>query len=152
MGNERADGGPLEEFEGRPSFHLAFAVDDLEATRSFYVDVLGCRPGRSSDRWLDLNFFGFQITAHLAPQRPAAAHTEVDDHDIPVPHFGLIMDWEDWHRAVDHLNYIGVEFHVEPHIRFKDEVGEQATFFVRDPSGNCLEFKAFKDPADVFRS
>ncbi len=141
---------PLEEFQGRPSFHLAFPVDDLEATRSFYVDVLGCRVGRSSDTWLDLNFFGYQITAHQVLDRVIRLDNNVDDHDIPIPHFGLIMDWEDWHRAVDHMTYIGVSFLVEPHVRFKGMVGEQATFFLEDPSGNCLEFKAFKEPGDVF--
>ena len=141
---------PLEEFQGRPSFHLAFPVSDLEATRSFYVDVLGCRVGRSADKWLDLNFFGYQITAHQVPSRDSRSQNNVDDHDIPIPHFGLIMDWEDWHRAVDHMTYIGVEFLVEPHVRFKGMVGEQATFFLEDPSGNCLEFKAFKQPGDVF--
>jgi extradiol dioxygenase family protein len=141
---------PLEEFQGRPSFHLAFSVRDLEATRLFYVDVLGCRVGRSTPRWMDLNFFGYQITAHVVPDNGRQSLNEVDEHDIPIPHFGLIMDWEDWHRAVDHMTYIGVNFRVEPHVRFKGKVGEQATFFVEDPSGNCLEFKAFKEPSDVF--
>ena len=106
--------GPLEEFEGRPSFHLAFPVTDLEATRNFYVDVLGCHVGRSADRWIDFNFFGFQLTAHLVDERSMAAHNHVDSHEIPVPHFGLIMSWDDWHRAVDHMNYIGIEFVVKP--------------------------------------
>lgn len=140
---------PLEEFQGRPSFHLAFGVRDLDEARAFYVDVLGCAVGRSSGKWIDFNFFGFQITAHLTTQTQTQSNS-VDDHDIPIPHFGLIMDWEDWHRAVDHMAYIGVEFRVQPHVRFKGEVGEQATFFLADPSGNCLEFKAFKQPGDVF--
>ncbi len=143
-------GGPLEEFRSRPSFHLAFPVTDLEATRNFYVDILGCRVGRSAPSWLDLNFFGYQITAHLVDQPVNTAANDVDAHAIPVPHFGLIMDWEDWHLAVDHMTYIGVKFRVEPHVRFKGEVGEQATFFLEDPSGNCLEFKAFREPGDVF--
>lgn len=146
----REASSPLEEFQRRPSFHLAFPVGDLEATRSFYVDVLGCGVGRSSDTWLDLNFFGYQITAYQVLDSDNRLNNNVDDHDIPIPHFGLIMDWEDWHRAVDHMIYIGVKFLVEPHVRFKGMVGEQATFFLEDPSGNCLEFKAFKEPGDVF--
>ena len=149
MGSEL--NSPLDEFQGRPSFHLAFPVRYLDETRAFYVDILGCKVGRSSDTWIDLNFFGFQITAHLA-NVVAQSSNSVDEHDIPVPHFGLIMDWDDWHRAVDHMAYIGVEFRVQPHVRFKGEVGEQATFFLADPSGNCLEFKAFKRPGDVFAS
>ena len=142
--------GPLEEFQGRPSFHLAFAVRDLEATRNFYSDVLGCRVGRHTESWMDLNFFGYQLTAHLVADHHLEATNSVEGHAIPVPHFGLIMDWEDWHRAVDHMTYIGVNFRIEPHVRFKDQVGEQATFFIEDPSGNCLEFKAFKEPGDIF--
>jgi extradiol dioxygenase family protein len=141
---------PLEEFQGRPSFHLAFPVRDLEEARAFYVDVLACQVGRSTQSWIDFNFFGFQITAHLSADPVLESKSMVEDHDIPIPHFGLIMDWEDWHRAVDHMSYIGVKFRVQPHVRFKDQVGEQATFFLQDPSGNCLEFKAFKQPADVF--
>jgi extradiol dioxygenase family protein len=141
----------VDEFRSRPLFHLAFAVADLEATRRFYVDVLGCRVGREDLAWIDFDFFGYQITAHRVAPLAAAPTNPVDGHAIPIPHFGLIMSWEDWHRAVDHMNYIGVNFRVAPHIRFKDLPGEQATFFLEDPSGNCLEFKAFKNPADVFR-
>lgn len=140
----------VEEFRQRPIFHLAFPVDDLEATRNFYVDVLGCRVGRTAETWIDFDFFGYQITAHKTPAAGPRAANPVDGHDIPVPHFGLIMGWEDWHRAVDHMNYIGVRFRVAPHIRFKDEAGEQATFFLEDPSGNCLEFKAFRRPEEIF--
>lgn len=140
----------VEEFRQRPLFHLAFRVDDLATTRNFYVDVLGCRVGRESATWIDFDFFGYQITAHCLGADVAAPTNSVDGHDIPIPHFGLIMSWEDWHRAVDHMNYIGVRFRVAPHIRFKDGPGEQATFFLEDPSGNCLEFKAFKNIEDVF--
>jgi uncharacterized protein len=141
----------VEEFRQRPLFHLAFAVNDLDAARRFYVDVLGCRVGCTAKTWIDFDFFGYQITAHLAPSALRSANP-VDGHDIPVPHFGLIMSWEDWHRAVDHMNYIGAKFRLTPHIRFKDAVGEQATFFLEDPAGNCLEFKAFKDPESIFRA
>jgi len=140
----------VEEFRQRPLFHLAFRVSDLAATRNFYVDVLGCRVGRTSETWIDFDFFGYQITAHCLGKDVPLPSNEVDGHDIPIPHFGLIMSWEDWHRAVDHMNYIGVTFRVPPHIRFKDKPGEQATFFLEDPSGNCLEFKAFKSIEDIF--
>ena len=149
MARSRKRAPALDEFNQRPLFHLAFPVNDLAATRNFYVDVLGCRVGRSTEDWIDFDFFGYQITAHLG-SRPVESVTTVDGHGIPVPHFGLIMSWEDWHRAVDHMNYIGVHFRVPPHVRFKDAVGEQATFFLEDPSGNCLEFKAFRNPRDVF--
>lgn len=142
----------VEEFRQRPLFHLAFAVTDLEAARTFYVDVLGCRVGRSAETWIDFDFFGYQITAHRVSGPARHTASGVDGHAIPVPHFGLIMSWEDWHRAVDHMNYIGVSFRVAPHIRFKDAPGEQATFFLEDPSGNCLEFKAFRRPEDIFAS
>lgn len=150
MASPESKSGAVEEFRQRPLFHLAFAVNDLDAARDFYVDVLGCRPGRSTDAWMDFDFFGYQITAHLTGGRSPPAVNPVAGHDVPVPHFGLIMSWEDWHRAVDHMNYIGVEFRIAPHIRFKDAPGEQATFFLEDPSGNCLEFKAFRDPEAVF--
>jgi extradiol dioxygenase family protein len=140
----------IEEFQQRPLFHLAFVVTDLDAARNFYVDVLGCRVGRSSDTWIDFDFFGYQITAHKTAGGSPSNAQAVDGHEIPVPHFGLVMSWEDWHRAVDHMNYIGVAFRVQPHIRFKDAAGEQATFFLEDPSGNCLEFKAFRNPQDLF--
>jgi uncharacterized protein len=140
----------VEEFQQRPLFHLAFPVSDLEATRNFYVDILGCTMGRSSEKWIDFDFFGYQITAHLVGDPLKSGSNPVDGHEIPIPHFGLIMAWEDWHRAVDHMNYIGVAFRIAPHIRFKDTEGEQATFFLEDPAGNCLEFKAFRNPQAVF--
>jgi len=150
MAKTKKAAAAVEEFRQRPLFHLAFPVADLEATRRFYVDILGCRVGRSSETWIDFDFFGYQITAHRLIARHESGTNPVDSHDIPIPHFGLIMSWEDWHRAVDHMNYIGVSFRVSPHIRFKDAPGEQATFFLEDPSGNCLEFKAFKNPEDLF--
>jgi uncharacterized protein len=140
----------IEEFHQRPLFHLAFPVVSLEATRNFYVDILGCRVGRASENWIDFDFFGYQITAHKVAGAGPSAANPVAGQDIPIPHFGLIMSWEDWHRAVDHMNYIGVSFRVAPHVRFKDLPGEQATFFLEDPSGNCLEFKAFRRPEEIF--
>lgn len=150
MATSKQPPAAVEEFRQRPIFHLAFPVIDLEATRNFYVDVLGCRVGRASETWIDFDFFGYQITAHKVDQRHSNAANCVDDKAIPVPHFGLIMSWEDWHRAVDHMNYIGVEFRIAPHVRFKDLAGEQATFFLEDPCGNCLEFKAFRRPEELF--
>lgn len=140
----------VEEFKQRPLLHLAFPVSNLEATRNFYVDILGCSVGRCDEEWIDFDFFGYQITAHLVDYSPIVSSNAVSGHGVPVPHFGLIMSWEDWHRAVDHMNYIGVAFRVTPHIRFKGAPAEQATFFLEDPTGNCLEFKAFKDPKAVF--
>ena len=140
----------VEEFRQRPLFHLAFAVDDLATAENFYVDTLGCRVGRRGERWTDFDFFGYQITAHLADAERSSHANSVDGQNIPVPHFGLIMSWEDWHRAVDHMNYIGAQFRVEPHVRFQGADAEQATFFLQDPAGNCLEFKAFRNPAHVF--
>ena len=150
MAKSKKQPAAVEEFQQRPLFHLAFPVSDLEAARNFYVDILGCTKGRSSDNWIDFNFFGYQITAHLVGDGSKLEFNAVDGQDIPVPHFGLIMSWEDWHRAVDHMNYIGVVFRVAPHIRFKDTLEEQATFFLEDPAGNCLEFKAFRDPQAIF--
>jgi len=140
----------IEEFRQRPLFHLAFPAICLEATRNFYVDVLGCRVGRTSENWIDFDFFGYQITAHKVAEAHTTIANPVADQAIPIPHFGLIMSWEDWHRAVDHMNYIGVSFRVAPHVRFKDLPGEQATFFLEDPAGNCLEFKAFRRPEEIF--
>lgn len=135
-----------------PPFHLAFPVRDLEVTRDFYTRVLGCRTGRSSDTWLDLDLYGHQIVAHLAPIQDNRHQNLVDEHEVPVPHFGVILDWEDWHQLADRLREAGMEFVIEPYIRFAGQVGEQATMFFLDPSGNALEFKAFRDPAQLFAS
>lgn len=134
-------------------FHLAFPVSDLAATRSFYESLLGCTVGRTSDRWIDFNFFGHQVSAHLKPEEVRAAQTnEVDGDAVPVRHFGAILPWEDWHVLADRLKEEGISFIIEPHIRFKGEVGEQATMFFLDPSGNALEFKSFKDSSQIFAS
>jgi hypothetical protein len=134
----------------RPRFHLAFPVRDLEATRRFYVDLLGCPTGRTSDRWLDFDFFGHQITAHLVAGAGDDGANEVDGDAVPVPHFGAILDWEDWQGLAQRLRERGVGFVIEPRVRFAGRVGEQATMFLRDPSGNALEFKSFRDEGRVF--
>ena len=132
-------------------FHLAFPVHDLEAARAFYGGVMGCEEGRSSNHWIDFDFFGHQIVAHLDPSaRSVAVHNPVDGHDVPVPHFGIILDMPQWEELADRLKAAGTHFGIEPHIRFKGEVCEQATMFFQDPSGNALEFKAFADDAQIF--
>ena len=132
-------------------FHLAFPVHDLEAARSFYGSVMGCEEGRSSDHWIDFNFFGHQIVTHLDPStRAVAIHNPVDGHDVPVPHFGIILTMAQWEELSVRLKAAGTHFGIEPHIRFKGEIGEQATMFFQDPSGNALEFKAFADDAMIF--
>ncbi len=134
----------------RPPFHLAFPVRDLGETRTFYEDVLGCGVGRSSERWIDFDFHGHQISAHLSPQEAPVQANEVDGDAVPVPHFGLVLPWEEFEPTAQRLRAAGVAFMIEPRIRFAGEPGEQATMFVRDPSGNALEFKAFKDPGQLF--
>ena len=132
-------------------FHLAFPVHDLAAARGFYRDVLGCDEGRSSDHWIDFNFYGHQIVAHLDPQMtPRPIHNAVDGHDVPVPHFGIVLTMAQWEDLAERLRAAGTLFGIEPHIRFQGQVGEQATMFFTDPSGNALEFKAFTDDAQLF--
>jgi extradiol dioxygenase family protein len=135
-----------------PPFHLAFPVADLAATRAFYADLLGCRVGRTSDRWIDFDFFGHQLTAHLvSPSALGDVTTNpVDGDDVPVRHFGAVLPWDDWQALAARLEAQGVTFRIRPHVRFQGQVGEQATLFLLDPSGNALEFKAFKDPARLF--
>ena len=134
-----------------PRFHLAFPVDDLEKARAFYGGVLGCPEGRSSDSWVDFDFHGHQIVAHLAPGEASQAVTNaVDGDNVPVRHFGLILAWDQWDALAARLKAGGTDFIIEPHIRFKDQPGEQATMFFLDPAGNALEFKAFRDEADIF--
>ena len=134
-------------------FHLAFPVHDLAAARAFYGDLLGCPEGRSSEQWVDFDFFGHQIVAHLiADAGSGAGSNPVDGHDVPVPHFGAVLDMAAWERLADRLTAAGVDFAIPPTIRFKGEPGEQATMFFRDPSGNALEIKAMADPASLFAS
>lgn len=135
----------------RPRFHLAFPVDDLDAARRFYGDLMGCAEGRSSERWVDFDFHGHQIVAHLSPEECRPAPTgDVDDHQVPVRHFGLLLDWPDWEALAERFRAAGTAFVIEPYVRFKDQPGEQGTFFVRDPAGNALEFKTFRDEAQIF--
>ena len=133
-------------------FHLAFPVHDLAAAREFYGGLLGCPEGRSSDAWIDFDLFGHQIVAHLAssPAADEPHHNPVDGHDVPVPHFGVVLAMEDWKKLRDHLQAAGVAFVIEPYVRFAGEVGEQATMFFRDPSGNALEIKAFANLEGMF--
>jgi uncharacterized protein len=131
-------------------FHLAFGVHDLEQARAFYVDLLGCGEGRRSAQWIDLDLFGHQIVAHLSEQAGPVVHTPVDGHEVPVPHFGVILAWDDFHALAERLRAAGVVFLIEPCLRFAGQPGEQMTMFFRDPSGNALEFKAFRDFAQIF--
>ncbi len=132
-------------------FHLAFPVASLDTARTFYGGLLGCPEGRSSDTWIDFDLYGHQIVAHLAPDEVGHRRTsEVDGDNVPVRHFGVVLSMEEWDALAGRLREQGVRFIIEPHIRFKGEVGEQATMFFLDPSGNALEFKAFADPSRLF--
>ena len=135
----------------RPRFHLAFPVHDLASARSFYTGLLGCPEGRSSDDWVDFDFFGHQIVAHLSPDDAGhKAHNLVDGDAVPVRHFGAILPMREWRALADRLKQRDVRFLIAPDIRFEGEPGEQATFFILDPSGNALEFKAFDDDSRIF--
>ena len=135
-------------------FHLAFPVHDLTAARAFYGGVLGLPEGRSADTWIDFDLFGHQIVAHVDPAAKAhdatKVHNAVDGHDVPVPHFGVVLDWDDFEGFAARLRGHGVKFVIEPTIRFAGQVGEQATMFFRDPAGNALEFKSFRDRSQLF--
>lgn len=160
-------------------FHLAFPVHDLDAARAFYAGVLGCAEGRSSDEWIDFDLYGHQVVAHLVKRSDAvdrdsmhangrdanrgghqavplhaspnhAGHNQVDNKAVPVPHFGVVLEWDAWHALADRLRAAHTAFVIEPYVRFTGQVGEQATMFFLDPSGNALEFKAFKDPSQLF--
>ena len=132
-------------------FHLAFPVRDLAEARAFWGELIGCPEGRSSDHWIDFDFYGHQIVAHLAPEaaQPSGSNP-VDGHDVPVPHFGVVLSLDDWRALADRLTAAGVDFPIPPHIRFNGEPGEQATMFFRDPSGNAIEMKAFADLGQLF--
>jgi uncharacterized protein len=131
-------------------FHLAFPVDDLAAARDFYARIIGCAEGRSSERWVDFDFFGHQIVTHLIARSGDAASNPVDGHNVPVPHFGIVLTMADFDALAARFADAGVEFGIAPYTRFAGEPGEQKTMFVRDPAGNALEFKAFADDAMLF--
>ena len=134
-----------------PPFHLAFPVDDLAAARRFYGDLLGCPQGRSAAEWVDFDLFGHQIVAHLAPdQMRARATNAVDGEHVPVPHFGIVLPMSEWKALAARIEKAGVDFVIEPTVRFEGQAGEQATMFFLDPAGNALEFKAMADPAKLF--
>ncbi len=136
-----------------PAFHLAFPVHDLQQARDFYRGLLGCREGRSTDHWVDFDFFGHQIVAHLVPQaRAQAGDSVVDDHQVPIPHFGIVLPMPQWRELAERLRAGGLRFQMEPQIRFAGQVGEQATMFFLDPSGNALEIKGFADLDKLFAS
>lgn len=132
-------------------FHIAAPINDIETTRRFYGGLLGCVQGREAERWIDFDFFGHQVSFHLADTDQSIEPTNsVDGKDVPVRHFGAVLDWDDWHTLSETLRNAGTNFIIEPYIRFKGETGEQATMFFLDPSGNALEFKSFKDESQIF--
>ena len=131
-------------------FHLAFPVDNLEKTREFYTEILGCNEGRSSDRWIDFDMYGHQVVAHLIDKVEKVQTNPVDGDDVPASHFGVILELDDWEALAERLKKIDMNFIIEPHIRFKGEAGEQATMFFLDPCSNALEFKAFKNDNMIF--
>jgi extradiol dioxygenase family protein len=133
-----------------PRFHLAMPVDDLAAARHFYGEVLGLQPGRSAETWADWNLHGHQFVTHLAPRRQPQVHNQVDGHDVPVPHFGLLLTIPEFHELADRLRAANTEFVIEPYLRFAGQPGEQWTMFLLDPAGNALEFKAFANDTQVF--
>lgn len=133
-----------------PPFHLAIPVDDLARARVFYGGLLGCPEGRSSDAWVDFDFFGHQLVVHRVEGRAADARNPVDGDSVPVPHFGAVLPWADWEALAARLADRGHEFVIAPRVRFAGRAGEQGTFFVTDPAGNALEFKTFRDPSRLF--
>jgi len=136
--------------ELRP-FHLAFPVRDIAEARAFWAGVMGCPEGRSAEDWVDFDFYGHQIVAHLAPDAArVSASNPVDGHDVPVPHFGVVLEMADWQALAERLKTASIEFVIEPYVRFEGQPGEQATMFFRDPSGNAIEMKAFADPGQLF--
>ena len=132
-------------------FHIAIPVHNLEECRAFYRDVLNCEEGRSSDHWVDFNFFGHQLVIHFKEKsKEEMASNPVDGKQVPIPHYGVVLDWAVFHAFAEDLNHKNIKFIIEPYIRFEGLVGEQATMFFKDPAGNALEFKAFKDKSQLF--
>ena len=133
------------------AFHLAYTVSDLDSARKFYGDILGCREGRSTESWVDFDFFGNQLSLHIGQTiKGLESQSRVDNVEVPLPHFGCILDWDSFHSLADKLNSAGIKFTIEPTIRFKGMPGEQATMFFEDYSQNALEFKAYRNPSEVF--
>ena len=133
-----------------PPCHLAFRVDDIESTRAFYAGLLGAETGRETGNWIDFDFFGHQISAHIGPRPAEVLQTQVAGIAVPLSHFGVVLEWAQWRALADRLVERAASFVIEPQVRFADEPGEQGTFFVRDPSGNALEFKSFRDARRMF--
>lgn len=132
-------------------FHLAIPVKEIQETRKFYREIMGCEEGRSSEKWVDFNFYGHQLVIHIAESKTEDLdQNAVDGHHVPVPHFGVVLEWNDWEALRDRLVNSGIQFAIEPYIRFEGQAGEQATMFFYDPSGNALEFKSFKDFNQIF--
>ena len=133
-------------------FHLAIPVSDLDTANDFYINVLGCSKGRSSTKWMDFNFYGHQLVCHEVKELINKNSNDVDGNNIPVPHFGIILDWDQFHKLSADLQSKNINFIIEPTIRFKGKVGEQAIMFLHDPSGNAIEFKSFKNEEDIFKA
>ena len=132
-------------------FHLAYTVTDLDSARSFYGELLGCQEGRSTDTWVDFNFFGNQLSLHVGEVvKRSKTTSKVDDISVPMPHFGCVLDWNTFHNLADKLKSAGIQFIIEPTIRFKGMPGEQATMFFEDYSGNAIEFKTYRNSSEVF--
>jgi len=133
-------------------FHLALPIKDKEQSRAFYTNLLGCTQGREAESWIDFDFFGHQLSLHVKPEAfiNTPPTNRVDGKDVPISHFGAVLDWNDWHKLSAKLTEDGTDFIINPYIRFEGQIGEQATMFFLDPSGNALEFKAFKDPTQIF--
>ena len=131
-------------------FHLAFPIKNIEEAKSWYTNILGCSVGRESKRWIDFNFFGHQISAHLSKKSDLISHNKVDGQEVPTKHFGIILAPSDWNTLVKRLTDLEIEFIIEPYTRFEGEKGEQSTLFIKDPSDNCLEFKSFKNDEMIF--
>jgi len=131
-------------------FHLAFPVRDIPSTRRFYGEILDCPIGREAERWIDFDFFGHQLSAHVAEEETETARNAVDGDAVPVRHFGAVLPWAQWQALADRLRQQGIPFLIGPRIRFEGEPGEQGTFFIHDPSGNALEFKSFRNPERLF--
>lgn len=135
-----------------PPFHIAFPVHDIAAARAFWGELMGCAEGRSAAHWVDFDFYGHQIVAHLSPNSGDAIANRVDGKSVPVPHFGVVLDMDAWQALADRLTAAGTDFVIEPYIRFAGQVGEQATMFFRDPSGNAIEIKGLADRSQLFAS